>query len=528
MQKDKQEAPQNKVAQDGLFNVVSGLGGANDKTEYNQWLFKYNHSLADFNQFEIMYNENWIVSNLINCLTDDTLAKGRILKTKYAEELTAYQKKICYTSKIKEALKWSLLYGGSGILLLTGQDLEKPFDINKVKKDVLLSPIGNLRVFDRTFLFTSQINSTNLLSDNYLEAEYYTLQDGHNRIHYSHIVKFKGREVPLRHKHYLHGWGYSILPPILESVNGFLAANKGIYSLMQEAHIDVLRAEGLHDRLANGEDEAIIKRYSGLNMMKSMINAIVLDKEEDFERKTINLSGVAQTIEQFMVIISAASGVPVTKLFGKTASGLNATGEGDMKIYYDKLMGIQASVLDPALYILDQVLCMSCLGKIPDDFDYVWTTLHQTNELEAAQVRALDSETYLRYFEAGLIPASAILKELQQDEVIQIDEEELQKIKDSFSTISEKLEMQERLDELEVEQAEADLDQTLNSDNNEESDKPKTKKSDQEYEKSLRSKGKLQNPKQLGSGNIETGTGEKNQTVKRIKKSQSQKKQNQK
>ena len=47
----------------------------------------------------------------------------------------------------------------------------------------------------------------------------------------------------------------------------------------------------------------------------------LLDGDEEFDRKTLNLSGVAPILEIFMTWISGAADIPLTRLFGTSAKG---------------------------------------------------------------------------------------------------------------------------------------------------------------------------------------------------------------
>ena len=415
--------------QDGLSNVASGLAGRNDKGAYNRWDYS---SLHDYVTLEAAYTENWVAGRIVDLPAGEACAKWRRLKCKSAEDIHRHEDLIQYKHTVSEAILWSRLFGGAGVLMATGQDLEKPFDINKVKKGTLEKPNCGLIVFDRFDLSGLNFNYMNPLKDNYLEPTFYTVRGGNIHFHHSHIVRFKGSPLPKRMLQHAQGWGDSFLRKCLKDIEDVVTSKQGIAHLMQEANVDVFRAEDLWAKLATKQDEKIINRYKNLNLMKSSMQAIVLDKSEEYDRKTLNLSGVSDTLEQFMVIISACSGIPMTKLFGTSAKGMSATGEGDMNNYYDMLCGIQENHIAPPLKILDQVLCRSAIGSYPSDFDYEWNPLHQQDQLKKAQVNKLKSDTHIAYMDAGIVNPAQVQRELQASEEYQFSDDDIEAVENHY------------------------------------------------------------------------------------------------
>ena len=86
-----------------------------------------------------------------------------------------------------------------GLLMLTGQDLSKPLNMNQVKKGSL----ERVLCFDRWDLAATTINTWDVLAPNYLQPEYYTLRGGSQEIHWSHVVRFYGLKLPKRQRHIL-------------------------------------------------------------------------------------------------------------------------------------------------------------------------------------------------------------------------------------------------------------------------------------------------------------------------------------
>ena len=271
------------------------------------------------------------------------------------------------------------------------------------------------------------LNTWDVLAENYLMPEYYNIRCGQQRIHWTHFARFCGAKLPLRQRAQTQGWGDSELRKCMDDVMDMVAAKDGIAELMQEANIDIIKREGLSDELASDQDDMIIKRYQIFSLMKSIANLGLLDGNESMERMTLNLSGVAPIIQQFMIWICGAADVPVTRFFGQAASGLNATGEGDERNYFNKIRSSQLTQLDPGMRRIDEVLVRSALGFWPDDFNYAWNPLRQLSATEMAVAAKTRADKHQILVDMGAARVSQVMRVLQADEEYDISDEDIEK-----------------------------------------------------------------------------------------------------
>ncbi|MCK5126817.1 MAG: DUF1073 domain-containing protein [candidate division Zixibacteria bacterium] len=408
---------------DGLVNVASGLGGQKSKRSSNQFVFD---TLNDWGSLDAAYQTNWIARCIVDVPAQDMTREWRRVKSDGAEEIAALEQQLCIPQVVEEAIAWSRLYGGAGILMLTGQDLSKPLNLNRVKKGSLERVI----VFDRWDMSPQTLNTWDVLAINYLLPEFYTIRGGNQQIHWSHFARFNGEKLPKRWLAVTQGFGDSVLRKCIEDVMDMVASKDGIAELMQEANIDVINRQGLSDELASDQDEAIVKRYEAFSLMKSNIQMALLDGDETLTRNTLNLSGVAPILETFITWISGAARMPVTKIFGTSAKGMNATGEGDMNNYYDMIRSEQKSKIELGLRTLDEVLVRSALGNFPDSFDYVWNPLSQPDSLETAQANLLTQQMNQGYLDGGVVMKSQVQRELQAGETYQFEDEQIEELEE--------------------------------------------------------------------------------------------------
>lgn len=403
---------------DSLQNVVSGLGTAKAKRSHNTFQYAM---LNNWQQLDAAYQTNWLARQIVDIPAEDMCREWRTVKSNDSDMIRAEEDRLMLPMFTQEALSWARLYGGAGILMLTDQDLTQPLNVNRIKK----GDLKRLIVFDRYDMQAMTLNTWDILASNYLLPEFYNITGGKQQIHWSHFARFNGARLPRRQMAVTQGWGDSELRKCLDDIMDIVASKDGIAELMQEANVDVIKRDGLTDELASDQEGFIVDRYTLFSRMKSVVQLALLDGDETYERKTLDLGGVAPVIETFMTWISGAADIPVTRLFGTSAKGLNATGEGDMNNYNNSIRSKQLIQLDPGLRTLDEVMVRSALGHWPDDFNYVWNPLAQPNEVQVATAAKSRAEKDMMYLESQIIRPSQIMRNLQSSEEYQVTEEDI-------------------------------------------------------------------------------------------------------
>lgn len=93
---------------------------------------------------------------------------------------------------------------------------------------------------------------------------------------------------------------------------------------------------------------------------------------------------------------------------------MNATGESDLKNYYDYVDSQREAKLRPALQKLLPVLAMSAWGFVPDDLDFSFPSLWTPTAMETAEITLKKAQAIRDTFQAGLIRADTAQKELKK------------------------------------------------------------------------------------------------------------------
>jgi hypothetical protein len=149
------------------------------------------------------------------------------------------------------------------------------------------------------------------------------------------------------------------------------------------------------------------------NRFRTSYGLQLLSSGDTLENFQYTFTGLSDIYEQFMLDICGAAEIPATKLFGRNPSGLNSTGESDLRNYYETISQMQERYLRPALEKLLPVEAMSCWGFVPDDLEIVFEPIAAVTTAERAELMSKLSDPILKAFQIGLITRAEALAELK-------------------------------------------------------------------------------------------------------------------
>lgn len=387
---------------DGLVNVMSGRGTSVDKRVHNHWYFQKR------TPYEVLsaYRTSWLMSKIVDLPAQDMTREWREWQSDDASSLMDIEKRLNLKAKFELALTYGRL-GGGAIIIGLGDDASQPLTDK---------PIKYLHVVTRYELAIGPIDR-DVESDNFGEPEYFSLnyQGGGQNIHPSRVIVFKGEKVPNMGLGYHEDvfWGDSIIDRIDSAVKNAEATSDGFASLVDEAKLDTYKFAGLADLISSEDgDEKAITRLQAMNSGKSTHRGRILDKDDDWEQKQITWAGMPDMIAAYYGLVAGAADIPVTRLLGKSAQGMNATGEGDEKNYLSMIATAQESKLRPALERLDPLLISE--AKASKTTTWEFAALDMPNEKERAEIENKQADTISKLEATNLIPESALAKSVHQ------------------------------------------------------------------------------------------------------------------
>ena len=374
-----------------------------------------------------VYVEHGIVQTLVDQPVDDAFRAGFEIKTSQLdandiEQLLVYCERNNVISSIMEAIKWSRLYGGGGVLIITDQDPQTPLNIKAIKQDTPLE----FRSVDMWELFYDVQNTSGNLdiggalgannSDHY---DYYG-----KRIDKSRVYRVIGKQAPAFIRPRLRGWGMSELERLVRSLNQYIKNQDLIFDLLDEAKIDVYRLKGLNSALANtAGTNGIIQRVALSNKMKSYNSAIIMDKTDEYEQKQITFAGLSEVLLQIRQGLAADLKMPMTKLFGISSAGFNS-GEDDIENYNSMIEGEIRNKHKFTVVDILQIACQKVFGFMPEDLMITFNPLRILNAKEEEEVKDSQFNRVMSSFQNGLASAQEAKEAMNKDSLLGVEVDE--------------------------------------------------------------------------------------------------------
>lgn len=349
------------------------------------------------------YVEIGLIQTVVDVPVDDALKGGITIKSKQLseDELIELENSIDRDddlTTIGQAAKWNRLFGGAGILILTDQDPETPLDIE------LLGPDDKLefRAVDMWELFwtlqnTDEFDPSLQLHDSEF-YNYYGMQ-----VHKSRVMKMKGITPPSFIRPRLRGWGFSVVESLVRSINQYLKATDLAYEVLDEFKVDVYKIKNLVNTLLSPNGATRISERTQLaNMQKNYQHALVMDSEDEWDHKQLSFSGLAETMAQIRMQVAADMRMPITKLFGISASGFNS-GEDDIEVYNGMVEGQVRNKIKYLIMRVCELKCQTLFGYIPDDLSIEFQPLREMSSEQEENVKSQKFARLIQAAQAGLI-----------------------------------------------------------------------------------------------------------------------------
>lgn len=412
------------VKRDAWENIITGLGTSRDKRtggrskiamptvtrEYYDNIFASDDiaaTIAELPAREMV--REWITLHIDDSAEDE---RGGEMEDRMVVAKKALEKMNDLGAKeaMFEAETWSRVFGGS--LLFLGvddgqQDLSEPLNENAIRS------FDFIKVFDR-FEVANLEYDQNPASPTFGEPTLYNLQpigsrgwgpQGVTTIHASRFIRIDGVLTSRRRKSFNNGWSDSVYTRLEEVLRDYGIAWGSVAHLIQDFAQAVIKMQGLAAAISSDNDGYVLDRLQAMDMCRSVSRAIPLDtEEEDFMRVQTPIAGLPELMDRFAYRLAAAARMPVTLLMGMSPSGLNATGESDITLFYDQIKAQQeAKHRKPITRLLELVFASADGPPEPKHWSIEFNPLWQMSDKEEAEIRKMQADTDSLYIDRGVL-----------------------------------------------------------------------------------------------------------------------------
>lgn len=411
-------APQSNLRNDYWGNVITRLGACNSRVNTT----RYNPTFRlDRKQLSDIYISDGIGRRVVNIMVDDAMRAFIHAE----DELIAELQRIKSKQKITDSATWARLYGGSVLVAFVddGNEIDRPLNYKTIKKVV------SLKCYDR-YQVTWDITdlSVNYYEEHFGEPEIYTINPINGipfRVHRSRLHIFNGDRIPNYEKVANQYWDQSVLQSVYEYLRNYGSTMNASAEIVQDFIQTILGINGLTEMLRQGEDDLITARANVIDLTRSVANTIFLDSEhETYEKKASSVAGLPELWDRFSEAISASTGIPLTKLLGRSPAGLNSTGKNDSDNWDNIVEAYRSDEIEPCIKWLVKLLDAQSMWKASDrpaSYNWEFPSLKVANEHELAQNRLLAAQVDQIYMDRGAVDPRFIFEKRYENGSFETD-----------------------------------------------------------------------------------------------------------
>ena len=336
-----------------------------------------------------LYNKGGIYARVIDKPAGDAVARGfDLVEGDDDKPAQAEFDRLSLLPKLSDALRLSMLSGGAALIPICDDaaSMAAPLNADRVRK------ISGIRVFSVDD-FTVRQKYGDITKENYGEPELYEVRRGtsHLVVHASRIIPVPGDPLALASED-IPWKGRPVASRIYGSISRWSSALDFSLKILERKQQAVHRMKGLADAISNNLESEVRQRVALVDGVRNALNGVTVDADDDYTVIDLSTGGIRELIAEYQIAVSAECGIPVAILFGRSAAGMNATGEADFEAYYDHLEALQRTKLTPALErITELVLAQDGMRDIGDWF-IQWKPLQSTTEKQQADLDKAQAE----------------------------------------------------------------------------------------------------------------------------------------
>jgi hypothetical protein len=391
---------------DGWENLFTGMGIANRDRKISSE-FKQGYLLTE-PELDALYCDEGIATRIIDLLPDEMLRKGWTIDGDPEGLVNGVFDELNVVKEISRLLKWNRLHGGAVCVL--GLDdgsanLEQPLNTDTLRNLIFLRTYSRWRVNWTPIDLYQDPNSPK-----FGKVEMYNIYplDGSPffKVHESRCIVMDGRDVPEIIRRANQGWGVSELQRCLPYVRALGNVLNGCESVVEDFVTSILSIENLQDMIYGGQEEIVKKRIEILDLSRHIINTLLLDSRETYQKQSSTVTGLPELIDRFWEALSVVTGYPQRVLKGAQKGGLNNKGEGETEDWYNLVGSKQILELKPILELLTKLVFLSKKGPFrgvePENWNITFNPLKEQSEQDEATVEKIRAETDQIYIANGV------------------------------------------------------------------------------------------------------------------------------
>lgn len=338
-------------------------------------------------------------------------------KTK-VEDLKAELERLAVRELFRDAIEKECFFGRIQIFMDFG-DFDKPAELQvplvmDSRKISQKRPLKRLAVVEPMWSYPGAYSAQNPLAPDFYKPSSWYMSG--RTVHASRVLTMVGRPMPNMLKPAYAFGGVALTQICKPYVDNWLRARQSVSDLIHSFSVMVLGTD-MDAVLDGGPADQLFARVDLFNKTRDNRGTFVIDKaSEEFSNVSAPIAGLDKLQAQALEQIASVSGIPLVILLGITPSGLNASSEGEIRVFYDKIMAYLEKVCGPELKQLLDVVQLSLFGDIDPKIRFEFEPLWEMSDADKATIRKNDADADAVYIDRGVIDPDECRNRLNDEE----------------------------------------------------------------------------------------------------------------
>lgn len=293
---------------------------------------------------------------------------------------------------------------------IKGADRSTPLILSP--KTIAKGSLNGVDTVDAVWTTPSMYNSLDPAApDFYKPSSWFMLGQ---QVHASRLMTVITRELPDILKPAYNFAGMSLSQLAEPYVDNWLRTRQSVSDLINNFSITVL-ATSMDQILQDGDGDDVFARADLFTATRSNRGLMMVDKErEDLLQVNTPLSGLHELQAQSQEHLCAVTRQPAIVQLGISPTGLNASSEGELRVWEDWVSANQEYYrfwLETTLKIVQ----LSLFGEIDQDIELKFVPLRQMTPKEQSEIRTADAQAASTYVAAGILDPIEVREKLARD-----------------------------------------------------------------------------------------------------------------
>ena len=311
-------------------------------------------------------------------------------------------------------------YGGCFIYIDTGtEDPSLPLVVSNKSAEIKKDSKIKLVLIDPVNVTPLQYNSIDPLRDDYMIPQMWSVLG--KSVHASRMIIFTDNEPPVLLKPAYNFLGIPQAQILWDYVLHWNKARTNAVQILDKLNLTVYKTNA-SELLATPDGIQLLDlRMKSLQRYRNNSSVLVCDNEnESVENITQVISGAVDVVRQALEFVASINRTPAVKLLGISPSGFNATGESDIKNYYDHLRTKQELYREQLKKVLD-VFQLVLFGEIDPEITFEFNEIAVDERAQNASTFKQQVDSLIALQGAGVIDNAEIREYVRTSDISGLD-----------------------------------------------------------------------------------------------------------